>query len=189
MSPQGPDATPESGGASAAAAAQRGIIQRSFDHIFEAISVARGRRYLAQCSYLEIYNENIRDLLAPATASAALQLKELPGDGVTVANLSQHTVHTAADCERLLAAGARNRIVAATLMNATSSRSHSIFTVSLEQIVTEEAAVEEDGFGGGAAGTVEGRCRSWLCAVVVLYFVIRKTQMFFCKLCIAIFRE
>lgn len=131
---------------------QRGIIQRAFEHIFEAISVARGRRYLAQCSYLEIYNENIRDLLQPTTASSLLQLKEqASGDGITVANLSVHTVHSAADCERLLVAGARNRIVAATLMNATSSRSHSIFTVSLEQI-----AMAEDGEVPFAANNAEG---------------------------------
>lgn len=144
---QGPDVP----GTTTVPSEQRGIIQRAFEHIFEAISVARGRRYLAQCSYLEIYNENIRDLLEPTTASSLLQLKEqASGDGITVSNLSMHTVHTAAECERLLAAGARNRIVAATLMNATSSRSHSIFTISLEQIATGDgdAAAAAGGDGG-----------------------------------------
>lgn len=124
---------------------QRGIISRSFDHIFEAISVATGVRYLALVSYLEIYNENIRDLLNPArkneasasTASTSLTLKEQANGEVIVANLSTHTVHSSQDCEHLLALGTRNRIVGATLMNATSSRSHSIFTIALEQIAAD----------------------------------------------------
>lgn len=115
---------------------QRGIISRSFDHIFEAISVVSGIRYLALVSYLEIYNENIRDLLNPSMASNNLALKEQAGEGIVVQNLSTHTVHNAQDCEHLLAIGTKNRIVGATLMNATSSRSHSIFTISLEQIST-----------------------------------------------------
>lgn len=134
---QGPDDPPaNSAAATAHHREQRGIIPRSFDHIFEAISVATGVRYLALVSYLEIYNENIRDLLAPNTPSSQLVLQEQPGAGIAVQNLSQHTVHTAADCEHLLRQGAANRIVGATLMNASSSRSHSIFTISLEQIAT-----------------------------------------------------
>lgn len=120
---------------------QRGIISRSFDHIFEAISVATGVRYLALVSYLEIYNENIRDLLNSTgkneQAATALSLKEQPNGEVIVANLSTHTVHNSQDCEHLLAMGTRNRIVGATLMNATSSRSHSIFTIALEQIAAD----------------------------------------------------
>lgn len=132
---QGPDDTPTIANKQTLLE-QRGIILRSFDHIFEAISVATGVRYLALVSYLEIYNENIRDLLAPNTPSSQLVLQEQPGSGIAVQNLSQHTVHTAADCEHLLRQGAANRIVGATMMNATSSRSHSIFTISLEQIAT-----------------------------------------------------
>lgn len=116
--------------------AQRGIISRSFDHIFEAMSVTSGVRYLPLVSYLEIYNENIRDLLNPTIASSTLVLKEMPNEGVVVQNLSTHAVHNAEECEQLLAIGSKNRMVGATLMNAGSSRSHSIFTINLEQITT-----------------------------------------------------
>lgn len=117
-------------------AAQRGIISRSFEHIFEAIAVSNDIRYLALVSYLEIYNENIRDLLNPNNNpdSTHLQLKELPGEGVNVQNLSTHTVQNVRECEKLLLIGNKNRMVGATLMNAGSSRSHSIFTISLEQV-------------------------------------------------------
>lgn len=127
---QGPDTiTPEQ-------SAQRGIIPRSFDHIFEAISVTTGVRYLPLVSYLEIYNENIRDLLNPTANSTSLVLKELPNEGIVVQNLSSHAVHNAEECDQLLTIGTKNRMVGATLMNAGSSRSHSIFTINLEQITT-----------------------------------------------------
>uniref|UniRef100_A0A182NL95 Kinesin-like protein n=1 Tax=Anopheles dirus TaxID=7168 RepID=A0A182NL95_9DIPT len=122
-----------------------GIIPRSFEHIFEAIALANEMRYLVLVSYLEIYNETIRDLLqpqsqptpgaAPGTA-ASLQIKEVPGEGVTVPNLSLHTVHGMKECIELLELGAKNRMVGATLMNIESSRSHSIFSICLEQMST-----------------------------------------------------
>uniref|UniRef100_A0A336MYT3 Kinesin-like protein n=1 Tax=Culicoides sonorensis TaxID=179676 RepID=A0A336MYT3_CULSO len=121
--------------------AQRGIISRSFEHIFEAIAVSNDIRYLALVSYLEIYNETIRDLLAPSHHngdSNNLQLKELPGEGVTVHNLSMHTVQNVRECEQLLIQGNKNRMVGATLMNAGSSRSHSIFTISVEQVAIND---------------------------------------------------
>lgn len=93
-----------------------GIISQSFDHLFEAISVAHDIRYLVVVSYLEIYNENIRDLLNNDTSNN-LKLKENPTEGVIVENLSRHPVHNVSECEQLLLFGAKNRKVGATLMN------------------------------------------------------------------------
>jgi hypothetical protein len=42
---------------------QKGIIPRAFEHIFEAVSIDTSKKYLIRASYLEIYNENVRDLL------------------------------------------------------------------------------------------------------------------------------
>lgn len=124
--------------------AQRGLISRSFDHIFEAMSVTSGVRYLPLVSYLEIYNENIRDLLNINISSGALVLKEQPNEGVVVQNLSTHAVHSAEECEQLLTIGTKNRMVGATLMNAGSSRSHSIFIINLEQITTSNGTAAND---------------------------------------------
>lgn len=129
--------------------AQRGIISRSFDHIFEAMSVTTGIRYLPLVSYLEIYNENVRDLLNPNAVPGSLTLKEMPSEGVVVQNLSTHAVHSAAECEQLLSIGTKNRMVGATLMNAGSSRSHSIFIISVEQITTA------NGMDSGAEPTIK----------------------------------
>ncbi|CAG9854445.1 unnamed protein product [Phyllotreta striolata] len=114
---------------------QKGVISRTFEHIFEAISVTTGVKYLALVSYLEIYNEQIRDLLLPNEKSIShLALKETPNEGVTVPGLSVLPVHNAQECEHLLNVGSKNRMIGATLMNQNSSRSHSIFSISIEQI-------------------------------------------------------
>lgn len=62
---------------------QRGIIPRAFEHIFEAISLADNYKYLVVASYLEIYNEEIRDLLGTNTKKK-LDLKESADTGVYV---------------------------------------------------------------------------------------------------------
>lgn len=60
------------------------------------------------------------------------QLKEHPERGVYVRDLSMHSVHSVAECERIIEQGWRKRAVGYTLMNKDSSRSHSIFTIHLE---------------------------------------------------------
>ncbi|XP_022217263.1 osmotic avoidance abnormal protein 3 isoform X2 [Drosophila obscura] len=110
-----------------------GIIPRCFEHIFETISMATNIRYLALVSYLEIYNENIRDLLSDSTGIINHPLKEMPGVGVTVPTLTTQPVINAKQCYYWLKLGNKNRVTATTLMNEQSSRSHTIFTISLEQ--------------------------------------------------------
>ncbi|XP_018430715.1 PREDICTED: kinesin-like protein KIF17 [Nanorana parkeri] len=110
---------------------QRGIIPRAFEHIFESIQCAENTKFLVRASYLEIYNEEIRDLLGEDTKHK-LELKEHPDKGVYVRALSLHTVHSVAECEKIMESGWRNRSVGYTLMNKDSSRSHSIFTINIE---------------------------------------------------------
>ncbi|KAK5638482.1 hypothetical protein RI129_012777 [Pyrocoelia pectoralis] len=120
---------------------EKGIISRAFEHVFEAISVTSGVKYLALASYLEIYNEQIRDLLLPS--ENALNLKEIPNEGVTVPGLTIHPVHNVAECEEMLNIGSKNRMIGATLMNQVSSRSHSIFTISIEQISNDNETIRK----------------------------------------------
>lgn len=122
-------------------ATQRGIIPRAFDHIFETVSVADATKFLIHASYLEIYNEEIRDLLGK-DVKAKLDLKEHPEKGVYVNSLSMHPVHNVTECERIMEKGWKNRATGATLMNADSSRSHSIFTINLEMIQQDEDGEE-----------------------------------------------
>ncbi|XP_069935275.1 kinesin-like protein KIF17 isoform X6 [Oryctolagus cuniculus] len=110
---------------------QRGIIPRAFEHVFESVQCAENTKFLVRASYLEIYNEDVRDLLG-ANTKQKLELKEHPEKGVYVKGLSMHTVHSVAQCERVMETGWKNRSVGYTLMNKDSSRSHSIFTISIE---------------------------------------------------------
>ncbi|XP_042199673.1 kinesin-like protein KIF17 isoform X2 [Callorhinchus milii] len=110
---------------------QRGVIPRAFEHIFESIQCTENAKFLVRASFLEIYNEEIHDLLGQDTKQK-LELKEHPERGVYVKDLSMHTVHSVAECERIMNIGWSNRAVGYTLMNKDSSRSHSIFTIHLE---------------------------------------------------------
>ncbi|XP_042852350.1 kinesin-like protein KIF17 isoform X7 [Panthera tigris] len=118
---------------------QRGIIPRAFEHVFESIQCAENTKFLVRASYLEIYNEDVRDLLG-TDSKQKLELKEHPEKGVYVKGLSMHTVHNMAQCERIMEAGWKNRSVGYTLMNKDSSRSHSIFTISIEIYAVGESA-------------------------------------------------
>lgn len=108
----------------------RGITPNAFEHIFSAIGSASGEEYLVRASYLEIYNEEIRDLLGDPRTK--LKLKENPDSGVFVKDLSVFVVKGIPEIDALMGRGAKNRMVGETKMNAQSSRSHSIFSITIE---------------------------------------------------------
>ncbi|KAG9390576.1 Kinesin protein 1B [Carpediemonas membranifera] len=90
--------------------------------------------YTVEVAYLEIYNEIVRDLFNPANnKQGGLKIREDVKKGIYVENLSRLQVSSADEIERLIDTGAKNRTVAATAMNATSSRSHSVFTIYFKQ--------------------------------------------------------
>ncbi|XP_059351107.1 osmotic avoidance abnormal protein 3-like isoform X1 [Daphnia carinata] len=134
---------------------QTGILPRAFEHLFDSIAAAEGMKYLVFASYLEIYNEEIRDLLSP-DYKRKLELKENSDRGVYVAHLSQHAVNSVDDCQRLMENGWKNRAVGATLMNADSSRSHSLFSISVEMMETfKEAKGEQQSIRRGKLNLVD----------------------------------
>ncbi|KAF5900348.1 kinesin-like protein KIF3C isoform X1, partial [Clarias magur] len=112
-------------------AERRGIMPSSFEHIFTHISRSQNQQYLVRASYLEIYQEEIRDLLT-ADHSKRLELKESPESGVYVRDLSSFVAKNVKEMEHVLNAGNRTRSVGATDMNERSSRSHAIFSVTVE---------------------------------------------------------
>jgi kinesin family protein 3/17 len=112
-----------------------GIIPGCFKHIFGFIDGnTSGMKFLVRCSYLEIYNEEIHDLLVDygRGPQAKLELKEDPNKGVFVKDLNCLIVKSIPEIEKAMNFGTNNRKVAETQMNATSSRSHSIFTIYIE---------------------------------------------------------
>ena len=131
---QGPPSPPE----------LRGVIPNSFAHIFESVKASKDVEFLIRCSYLEIYNEEIKDLFVinPKTAPKC-ELKEDPGKGVFVKNLTDIVVESEADMQAALDRGLLLRTVAATQMNENSSRSHSIFTIVVEMSSTDPDSGKE----------------------------------------------
>ncbi|KAI5611764.1 kinesin-like protein KIF15, partial [Silurus asotus] len=113
----------------------RGVIPRSFEYLFFLISrevekSAGAKSFLCKCSFIEIYNEQIFDLLD--SASASLFLREDIKKGVFVEGAVEKYAASAAEAYQVLSMGWRNRRVASTSMNRESSRSHAVFTMTLE---------------------------------------------------------
>uniref|UniRef100_A0A182VX94 Kinesin-like protein n=1 Tax=Anopheles minimus TaxID=112268 RepID=A0A182VX94_9DIPT len=117
----------------------KGIIPNTFAHIFGHI--ARGKenqKFLVRVSYMEIYNEEVRDLLGKEL-NKSLEVKERADIGVFVKDLSGYVVHNADDLDNIMKLGNKNRVVGATKMNSESSRSHAIFSITIESSETDEA--------------------------------------------------
>lgn len=111
---------------------EKGIIPNSFKHIFDRIAAeSNTTQFMVYASYLEIYNEEIRDLLAQDPKNR-LELKENLDTGVYVKDLTSKQVTGEAEIDAVMQQGKKNRSVGATLMNQTSSRSHSMFTITVE---------------------------------------------------------
>uniref|UniRef100_A0A915HNH6 Kinesin-like protein n=1 Tax=Romanomermis culicivorax TaxID=13658 RepID=A0A915HNH6_ROMCU len=106
----------------------KGVIPNSFAHIFGHIAKCGEEK---TCSYLEIYNEEIRDLLSK-NQMKRLEIKERPDVGIYVKDLTSVTVSSADEMDKIMVVGNKNRSVGATNMNERSSRSHAIFTITLE---------------------------------------------------------
>lgn len=110
---------------------RKGIIPKAFDHIFGHISRSKNQQYLVRSSYLEIYQEKIRDLLCK-DEKRRLELKERADIGVYVKDLSSFVCKSIKEIEHVMTVGNDNRAVGATNMNEHSSRSHALFIITIE---------------------------------------------------------
>eukprot|EP01034_Spumella_vulgaris_P021570 gene21570-27608_t len=110
----------------------RGVIPNSFAHIFQSVKASKDVEFLIRCSYLELYNEEIKDLLCNPKAAVKCELKEDVKKGIFIKGLTDVVVENEDDLNRMLDKGLTQRTTASTNMNAESSRSHSIFTVIVE---------------------------------------------------------
>ncbi|KPP79067.1 hypothetical protein Z043_101386, partial [Scleropages formosus] len=114
-----------------------GLIPRICEGLFSRISdMSRcdEASFRTEVSYLEIYNERVRDLVRrKSNKTFNLRVREHPKDGPYVEDLSKHLVQNYSDVEELMEAGNLNRTTASTGMNDVSSRSHAIFTINFTQ--------------------------------------------------------
>lgn len=108
-----------------------GVMYRTMTELFKRMDEAREEKDISIAfSYLEVYNEQIRDLLANA---GPLAVREDSTKGVVVQGLTLHQPKTADHILSALDSGNRNRTQHPTDMNATSSRSHAVFQIYLRQ--------------------------------------------------------
>lgn len=112
-----------------------GIIPRSARDIFRlAAESAQAREVDIKVSFIEVYNESIRDLLHPAARGRPpIQIREAPGSRIQLVGVREERVRNYHEMMRYLERGSVSRTTGSTLMNQQSSRSHAIFTVNITQ--------------------------------------------------------
>ncbi|KAH0929972.1 hypothetical protein HID58_015699 [Brassica napus] len=115
-----------------------GVIPRAVKQIFDILEAQSAAEYSLKVSFLELYNEELTDLLAPEETKFAddkskkpLALMEDGKGGVFVRGLEEEIVSTADEIYKVLEKGSAKRRTAETLLNKQSSRSHSIFSVTI----------------------------------------------------------
>uniref|UniRef100_A0A3P8ZRB0 Kinesin family member 13Bb n=1 Tax=Esox lucius TaxID=8010 RepID=A0A3P8ZRB0_ESOLU len=121
---------------------QPGLIPRLCSSLFgRTLQEQReGESFTVEVSYMEIYNEKVRDLLDPKGSRQALRVREHKVMGPYVDGLSQLAVACYKDIESLMSEGNKSRTVAATNMNEESSRSHAVFNIILTHTLIDLAS-------------------------------------------------
>ncbi|XP_077188083.1 kinesin-like protein KIF13B isoform X2 [Paroedura picta] len=112
---------------------QPGLIPRLCSTLFERAQKEENEEqsFKVEVSYMEIYNEKVRDLLDPKGSRQSLKVREHSVYGPYVDGLSKLAVASYKDIESLMSEGNKSRTVAATNMNEESSRSHAVFKIIL----------------------------------------------------------
>ncbi|RMJ23811.1 Kinesin family, partial [Aspergillus sp. HF37] len=115
-------------------AQQPGIIFLTMQELFERIEEKSGEKATElSLSYLEIYNETIRDLLVPGGGKSGLVLREDANQSVSVAGLSSHHPTNVQQVMDMIMRGNEYRTMSPTEANSTSSRSHAVLQINVAQ--------------------------------------------------------
>ncbi|KAJ9103490.1 hypothetical protein QFC19_004258 [Naganishia cerealis] len=138
------DLTHEKHGLSVRLSEEAGIVPRVLTELFTALD-ANNSDYSVRCSFMELYNEEIKDLLGADSGNSKLRIFDStqkrvvgPSSGIVVQNLIEQVVTSARQAVDLLEKGHKKRTTASTRMNDVSSRSHSIFTIYLYRMDVEK---------------------------------------------------
>lgn len=116
----------------------KGIVKYALEDLFQAVAAAQGKSYTLTCSYFELYNEQVFDLLSEhiKTRAAPLPICEDSQRGFYVKGLSEYVASSIEEVLHYLGRGEANRHYAGTAMNHHSSRSHTIFRLNVASVTT-----------------------------------------------------
>ncbi|GMH88197.1 hypothetical protein TL16_g11084 [Triparma laevis f. inornata] len=120
-----------------------GITLQTISEVFALIAVEKNTEFLVRISYIEIYNEEIKDLLDTTKTKTNLRIKDDKKKGPIVDGLTEAIVRTPEESERLIRRGEGNRSYGSTAMNATSSRSHVLFKMVVESRAVSGAEAKQ----------------------------------------------
>lgn len=122
-----------------------GMIPRCLSHLFDELQLLENQQYAVKINFLELYNEELFDLLGPSSHDAAkIKLYEdmSKKGSVIIHGLEEVTVRNKTEVYKILEKGSERRKTAATLMNANSSRSHTVFSITVN--IKENTAEGEE---------------------------------------------
>lgn len=120
-------------------AEQKGVIPRAFEQIWSHINRTQNMNFLVAVSYLEIYMEELRDLLKPGNNHLELRERE---NGICVPNLHSVLCKSVDDMLSVMNLGNKNRTVGFTNMNEHSSRSHAVFVIKIEMAEVDSNSIK-----------------------------------------------
>eukprot|EP00232_Nephroselmis_pyriformis_P010287 CAMPEP_0182879026 /NCGR_PEP_ID=MMETSP0034_2-20130328/15709_1 /TAXON_ID=156128 /ORGANISM="Nephroselmis pyriformis, Strain CCMP717" /LENGTH=386 /DNA_ID=CAMNT_0025011931 /DNA_START=1 /DNA_END=1158 /DNA_ORIENTATION=+ len=118
-----------------AGGAKQGVIPNVMDTVFGKVAGSEaGTDITVKVRYIEIHKEEIRDLLVMDQKTACpISVREVPDEGIILVGARDQEVSSQEDMAQCLEQGALCRATASTSMNSRSSRSHAIFTITVEQ--------------------------------------------------------
>ncbi|XP_054432750.1 kinesin-like protein KIF28P [Pteronotus mesoamericanus] len=124
--------------------ANRGIVPSVCEELFQAIENQQGdQEYQVTFSMLEIYNEQVRDLLSRTKKPRGLKVREDAELGFYVDGLTSVPCENYAQVERLMEQGMKMRTTASTNVNASSSRSHMVITLQFKQVFPDSGLTKQ----------------------------------------------
>ncbi|KAA0163141.1 hypothetical protein FNF31_02964 [Cafeteria roenbergensis] len=134
---------------------RRGIAPRALDDIFACRSDASSEPPAVTVAYLQVYCELVHDLLGEGSdpTARALSVREDRSEGVWIEGATWHRVRSTAEGMALLLRGHKARAVAATRLNAHSSRSHAVFVIRTEQRVAKGGGGSSKRAGSAVSGS------------------------------------
>ena len=124
-----------------------GIMIRALNDLFNALSEVKDKKYNVNISYIEVYNEQLKDLLDSNNNRKKIDARFDPQKGVILFNAIQSNINNANDAFRLLEIGNKNRTEKKTLYNINSSRSHAILLVNVESQDSQLSSSNKVAFG------------------------------------------